>query len=281
MIARAIILRNVNFRHHATTANFNPLNMKSAISLSTLPLVIFLAFAGLESASASLIVSLSGATAGESSFDADISATDLINYNQASLASASVNPGPVGGSPANAAYNGAASSGGNLANDYFFNTAAGAELIFTLNLTNGTGGSATGYDITKIQSIAGWQNSTFSAQIFSLSVQTLASGDTWLQIGTGSFDNASSPGNGNFSTETVLTDTTGTIASGVKALKFNFAQPVASGGTVLRELDVFGTATVVPEPSAATLLLGGFGALFFFHARPRRAQAFQKRGFLK
>jgi hypothetical protein len=65
-----------------------------------------------------------------------------------------------------------------------------------------------------------------------------------------------------------VTDDTGLLASGIDAIRFDILDTVSSnaGGVVMREIDVFGAATPVPEPSAA-ILLGGFCALFLLRRR--------------
>lgn len=55
-------------------------------------------------------------------------------------------------------------------------------------------------------------------------------------------------------TETEITDTTGILASGVKSITFN-------NSPVVREIDVFGFGSVVPEPSTYAMLVGGIGLL--------------------
>ena len=77
---------------------------------------------------------------------------------------------------------------------------------------------------------------------------------------------------GGGSTKINITDDTGTLASGVEAIRFDVLDTVSNdgGGAVFSEIDVFGTATV-PEPSALMVLsiTGMVGTIA--HRRRRRA----------
>jgi hypothetical protein len=67
------------------------------------------------------------------------------------------------------------------------------------------------------------------------------------------------------STKVNVTDTTGILATGVDAIRFDILDTFSNnaGGVVMREIDVFGTA--VPEPSAT--LLFGLGGLVLLRRR--------------
>ena len=60
-----------------------------------------------------------------------------------------------------------------------------------------------------------------------------------------------------------MTDTTGVLASGVTGIRF-ITSPTSTSAEVgiIHEYDVFGTATVVPEPTTTALLgLGGLALI--------------------
>jgi hypothetical protein len=62
-----------------------------------------------------------------------------------------------------------------------------------------------------------------------------------------------------------VTDSTGILASGVAALEFTFtpyANPssLEQAGQVVREIDVNGVATPVPEPATCGLILAAMAA---------------------
>jgi hypothetical protein len=58
-----------------------------------------------------------------------------------------------------------------------------------------------------------------------------------------------------------ITDDTGVLASGVDSLRFTINRvnvpPFGLIGTAYREIDVFGAATVIPEPSTGGLFIFG------------------------
>jgi hypothetical protein len=70
---------------------------------------------------------------------------------------------------------------------------------------------------------------------------------------------------GSGSTLVSLTDTTGTIATHVTGIQFVYSANINDGtteGSIIREVDVFGQASAVPEPaSLGLLMLGGVMAL--------------------
>jgi hypothetical protein len=245
--------------------------MKTPI-LKLTALLPVIAFIGFQPARATVSADYHGyVQSGETTFDSFDTTGDVI-YNGQPITDTTLGSQTASTGGAN---DGAASSNGSLGNDYFANPFP-QTLTFNLNLDPATGGNLTGYNITSIQSIAGWENAGFAAQNFTLYVTTTTD-PTFFQIGTTSFDNSSgavfsSPSsNVPQSSETTLTDSTGTIASNVTALEFVYSAPSTSfGGTVVREIEVYGDAAPLPEPSTYALLLGGLGLLL---ARFRRRSA--------
>lgn len=153
----------------------------------------------------------------------------------------------------------------------------GNETYYQVNGTSGSDGimpatitfSLTGgYDISQIQVISGWTDHNLGEQTFDVSLSI--NNGAYNSIGT--FVNNSSVTTGGSavgSWMTTLTDNSGTIASDVTGIQFAFMNPDtsngtgvvgtrqagggSSGGTLIQELQVFGTPTTVPEPSTFAL----------------------------
>ncbi|MBP7933504.1 MAG: PEP-CTERM sorting domain-containing protein [Phycisphaerae bacterium] len=115
-------------------------------------------------------------------------------------------------------------------------------------------GTGQGYDITEIQSIAAWQGAGFSNQKYNVLVKYLGESD-FTQLATVDYQPFSEAQTEGGSTKVNVTDTTGVLASGVVAIKFAFLETTGNtwgAGSVIREVDVFGTPT--PEPTTMALL---------------------------
>lgn len=123
----------------------------------------------------------------------------------------------------------------------------------------GTGANGLGFDITEIQSIAAWQGAGFSNQFYTVSVRFVGAA-TFTTLTTVDYQPFPAlPANNGGSTKVNITDTTGVLAGGVEAIRFDILDTISNngGGTVFREIDVFGVASI-PEPSTALLIgLGG------------------------
>lgn len=145
------------------------------------------------------------------------------------------------------------------------------DVIMTFDLT----GSVTGYDITSIASVAGWNTNAqhHAAQFYQVLVSVVGSAAyTSLNItgaaasgGNASYDPF---GSGQGSSRIVLTEnSSGVLASGVDSIRFVLISTPdgLDNDTVYKEIDVFGTATVIPEPSSA--LLCGLGVLALLRRR--------------
>ncbi|HBE70763.1 MAG TPA: hypothetical protein DDW52_21675, partial [Planctomycetaceae bacterium] len=152
----------------------------------------------------------------------------------------------------------------NTAHTAFFdhgNNRVPATITYELNTSVNT----LGYDITEIQSVAGWSgvNETHGNQTFELFVSVV--GDASFSS-LGSFSNEPyvlDTAGGDTSTRITLTDDSGLIASGVDEIRFVYSQNTFSGfsGVLLREIDIEGVATV-PEPSSMALAtLGGLAIM--------------------
>lgn len=124
--------------------------------------------------------------------------------------------------------------------------------------------NALGETLTSINSISGWADTeSFSHQKYDVLVSFVGSPATFVPLASVDYNPwaTNSPGaGGENSTQVTLTDTTGTLASGVAAIKFEFLDNGGSG-QVFREIDVVGSATT-PEPASVSLLaLGAVGLL--------------------
>jgi len=138
-------------------------------------------------------------------------------------------------------------------------------VTFDLDLT----GAPAGYDITQIDSFSGWSYLRAS-QLHNIYVSTVGdAGFTQLLSGLGgTFGNSFGSTQSDVGLKLSVTRADGLIAGGVDAIRFEML-PGGVGGHVYREIDVFGTPTVIPEPS--TFLIWSLGLLgFVFFSRRKR-----------
>ena len=182
----------------------------------------------------------------EAYYDGDISKTDLVEAGSSSLDGTAVFSDPSTVYFTGAINDGLATSAGDADNQSGF----GPHNAYLPDAENITFNLTSAYDISRIQVISGYSGS-FSAVDFTIWVTTTTD-STFTQIGPDVSNHA-----GFQSAETEVTDTTGTIASDVTAIRLDFA-----GGPVIREIDIFGNAASVPEPGTWALMLGGLVALF-------------------
>lgn len=135
-----------------------------------------------------------------------------------------------------------------------------------ITLTFDTSINTFGYDITSVVSMTFIE--TRAGQAYDLAYSLVATPSTFVSLTGGDSGSLVNRPTSAQEGQVTIADSTGTIASGVKALRFTFYN---SGGneSVFAEIDVFGTATIVPEPVLST-----FSCLFgvAFIARFRRRQ---------
>ncbi len=206
----------------------------------------------------------------ELSFAADVSSTDLLTgitgtggaWNANGSSPAGLNDGNPGGDAdvsGLGALNGAA-----WALD-------GSNVSFR-EFVLGAGPGGLGYDISSIQSIAAWQGAGFSNQRYEVRVRLLGSSTfQTTPVATVNFQPFSATLTEGGSTRVRISDSTGTLAKGVDAIRFDVLDTTgnAAGGTVFREIDVFGTSTagttdtvppvvvtLSPEDNATTVAAG-------------------------
>lgn len=206
------------------------------------------------SRSSGAIIATNTSNGSISFFSTNISGSDLINSGQATLGSATSTD--AGTFPVSGAHDGLFSGNSNKA--YWTDAANGADNLVTLTFT--LAGSATGYDITSINTIYGWTTSRdwFTNQEYDILVATVSQ-PTYTLLHAVNYDPFASGGEG--SSQVNLTDSTGKLATAVTGIRFLLYANGSFGETgVIHEIDVAGVATI-PEPSAALLGLFGVGLL--------------------
>nr|MCU0781325.1 hypothetical protein [Akkermansiaceae bacterium] len=182
-----------------------------------------------------------------------ISASDLINAGQATLAGAAVTA-THGGFPGSGINDGATQDftapGGNTFFQY--DTHFPAAATYQLNLAS----APNGYTIHSIRSFMGWATvSQFQAnQTYTVEVSVVGSSG-YRPLAHVSYKPFSGSG-GNYETMvTVSEDTSGVLAEHVDAVRFLFADPGNAGtapqGTLVREIDVEGSPTATAPPPVA------------------------------
>jgi hypothetical protein len=132
-----------------------------------------------------------------------------------------------------------------------------------------------GYDIQNISSIFGWINNaqSMAGQVFNVYYSLVGTPSTFTKL-----VNPLAPTDPTVNYSPFVSNVSGSswvsitdnspgqvIVSGVKAIQFEFVY--ASPGRVVREIDVFGTPTIIPEPSSLALLLLGIAGLSRFRMR--------------
>jgi len=224
---------------------------------------LFAASAGLQAAV--ILNDNGGATTGETAWDSMISDSDLVNTGRPTFLSVDAPDGGFGTS--SVGLQDGVNTNLQLVPNMTFYSAFPSSVTFTLDTTVNT----LGYDITTINTFAGWSDFNFGAQIFELLIKTTTNG-SFVTYGTFSntagFDNTTlgAPR----SSLTTLTGDSGPIASGVTDIRLVYSQAVTYG-TVIREIDVIGTATTVPEPSIWMMMIVGTGALILSQRTGRQS----------
>lgn len=188
-------------------------------------------------------------------YGSDVSNSDLINSGSPSLSNVTYSQAPWFGP--NAHNDGSVGIVNNTSTITWWRGAtAGSTYSITYELD--TSSNTLGYDINSIQTINGWTNNSGNQKnqnyvveisvIGSAAFNPLAS-VAYLPFGSGT-NTASTKVN-------ITEDTTGILASGVDEIRFTYTVPASAGqnpSPTIREIDVIGTATAVPEPSSAALI---------------------------
>lgn len=187
------------------------------------------------------------------------SAVDLINLGSTALLSQSTTPGTLSfGSGANL-NDGNVGVSGDLST-----TAAHVGAVWSAEFILDTTTNTFGYDVTGVDTYAGWDGMGNPDQNYELFVSVVGDA-SFTSLGNFSLDLNSATGG---STRIELTDTTGVIATGVDALRFDFPSLAAGSTGVYREFDVFGAATI-PEPNSMSLVAIGLVGMISRRKRNR------------
>jgi hypothetical protein len=218
-------------------------------------------------AMATLVYTNQNSTTNTGAFDASVSGTDLINSLQSTFLSAS-HSGWFGGSGP-ALNDGSAGTGFGAPGSAYGQYASNPSTTFNLNISVNT----LGYDITEIHSFAGYTGGferNYGNQQYNIEYQYV--NGTWTSPVTVSY--LPFPFNGSVGDSASfvnMTDSGGTIVSGVKAVKISILKPDPNAwdGIIMKEFDVIGTPTVVPEPGSFAMLL--FGSVLLWTIGRKRA----------
>ena len=171
-----------------------------------------------------------------SPYDGDILTNDLINLATTTLGS--VTPAGSFGFDSNGIWDGVGyNAGGNQNGTSYFNN--GNPVTFTFALT----GSASGYDITSITSIAGWYINAHNhaAQNYEVLISTVTIPTYTALTLTGAVDVKEklmliTSGSGGYATKITIDDSSGSIATGVTGIQFKIYRD--AGDSVYHEIDV-------------------------------------------
>ena len=180
-------------------------------------------------------------------FDGAI-AVNLIQAGQSSLGSVTVSHGPsITANFTTAGLNdGSAAASTNLTY-YGNNDPGGGNLPVTITFNLNTN-LITGYNITGIQAITGWSDSDLANQNFQLLFSLNGGPFSYYGEFINLTNTDSLNGGNNAILETLTSSSSAPIASGVTGVQFIFSNPGGvqggSGGTLIRELQVFGAPIV-------------------------------------
>ena len=137
---------------------------------------------------------------------------------------------------------------------------AGDSLTYTLR----TDTNKSGYDISKIDVLGGYSSSLAGYANTDVTISyRLVGSSTFQKLGDFTYDA------GNVAASSLsVTDSTGTVLSGIDAISFRFAGSFVGSQSYLQEIDVVGTPTSVPEPTMVSFI--ALGTLSLLSQRRRK-----------
>jgi hypothetical protein len=122
-----------------------------------------------------------------------------------------------------------------------------------------------GYDLTTINSFAGYvigYAKNYANQLYDIRYELVSNPGVWTLLATSPVVNYQPFGitqatTGDSSSFVSIADSGGVILSGVKGIRISILNNGGWDGIIMKEFDVFGTPTVVPEPSSFAMLMCG------------------------
>ena len=197
-----------------------------------------------------------------------VSATDLVNSDQATFTSlVASSPTVFAGQAVTFANNGAKDySGASNDSTGSFGSTNNGTYTFTLNTTL----FPHGYELNQIDILSGFDGRRISHN-YTIDVSFVgdASFVELIRVPLVGTNTDSGTTGTRFEIQTAVTeDSTGILATGVDQIRFTFRND--SNETVYREIDVFGAGVVVPEPSTLGLAIVGLLGLGLVGQRRRK-----------
>lgn len=209
-------------------------------------------------------ISLSALNGSQESFT--VSSSDLLQTNLSSAGIPADSGAALYNSTVAALYNGIDGDPVSTDDSSSFTPSAPTTVVFQLDTTT----NANGYDINKIVSLSGYCDIR-TLQAYSLSVAKVGSSTYSLLYSVDSTLTNNTNVLGTDVQVTAIGSSGGAIASGIGSIKVEFlGNGSASPETVYREMDVFGSATTIPEPSTLVLMVAGLVGLLAYAWRKRK-----------
>lgn len=219
----------------------------------------------------------------ETTYDSNILNNDLIEAGSSALAGTPTTTGTIGDSVVPSSVdNWTGLTDGtfsNPSNTWITNANAAGTPAPSITYNFDTAANPLGYKLTSIRSIYGWNSSAFySDQRYVVDIAMVGSPTTFTQLADVDYrpfgyntneDGSPAPNSSQFT----LTDSTGTLATGVAAIRFAFLNNRGGyadqyDGQVIREIDVSGSP--IPEPNTIIILLTGLLGLLAYAWRRRK-----------